>query len=451
MAILMAQGVHRGLWALFMMMPLGAAAAFNLPALGGATIGITDLAAVVVFLMVVLTRGAGASTFGTIRAYQPGFFFAGVMIVAAFSAIFFPVFFTGETEVFGISRNENSPGIVRIPLGFSTGNITQLFRLTLGFILFLALATAFRRRPDARAVLRAMIAATVLNFVLGWVDVLTYTTGTALLLDPIRTANYSMHITDTMAGFKRMVGGFPEASSFGVFSLALFGFWLQYVVRAGAGRAGPWMLALATISVLRSTSSAAYLALVVFVVGFTLFYLLRVLRPRADRRTMSFVLIMALILWLGGLAIAAGYGLVEQVTEFLDRVLFKKLSSDSGVERMSWNAQAMQNFRDTWGLGAGLGSVRASNWLVACLGSIGVLGTLLYLGFLGALARMPETRPNGTDHPPHGAVILALKSAIFALLVSAVLTLATPDLGLPFFALAGLATGLSRALATDSV
>ena len=41
------------------------------------------------------------------------------------------------------------------------------------------------------------------------------------------------------------------------------------------------------------------------------------------------------------------------------------------------------------GLGAGLGSVRASNWLIACLGSIGALGTFLFVAFLTAFMLMP--------------------------------------------------------------
>lgn len=439
-AALVAFGVRRGLWAVLALTPFGAAAAFNLPALGGATIGVTDLAAVAVFGLVLLTPGAGQSLFGTLRPFQPGFFLAVVMVIAALSAIFYPRIFAGETEVFGIARSADGPGIVSFPLRPTTGNITQLFRLTLGFLVFVALATVFRRTPDARPVLTAMIVATCVHFAMGWIDVLTFATGTSALLEPLRTANYAMHVTDTMAGLKRMVGGFPEASSFGFYALGLFGFWLQYWISAPRSKAAPWMLAMSAIVVLRSTSSSAYVALVVFLTAFGLYSIVRNLRPEAERRSIVLTASGLLGLWLAAVAAVASYELVQPVTEYLDRALFDKLETESGVERMSWNAQALENFADTWGVGAGLGAVRASNWLIASLASIGLPGTLAFLGFLGALAGAPA----GARDAERARVIRSLKSGCLALISAAILTHSTPDLGVFFFVLAGLAAGLAR-------
>jgi len=138
--------------------------------------------------------------------------------------------------------------------------------------------------------------------------------------------------------------------------------------------------------------------------------------------------------------------MVEPVTAFFDDMLFDKMESDSGVERMSWNTQALTNFRDTWGFGAGLGSVRASNWLIACLGSIGALGTALYVAFLTSFMLAPAGPTGEAGH----AAIRAAKAGVFAMLSSAILTHSTPDLGLFIFALAGAATGLSRAGVMES-
>lgn len=446
LVLLAGLGVRRGAWVFFALLPFGAAAAFNLPALGGATIGVADLAAVMLFVLVLLSPASGSSIFGTLRAWQPGFFLTGVLVVSAFSAIFYPRFFAGATDVFAIARNPDGPGIVRYPLGPSTGNITQLFRMMLGFMVFVAFATAFRRVSEIRPVIVAMVVATSVNFVLGWLDVLTYSTGTGYLLDWIRTANYSLHITDTMAGIKRMIGGFPEASSFGYFSLGLFGFWLQYWISAPRSKSAPWMLAMATIMVLRSTSSSAYLALVVFVAAFAIYTFFRNLRPEAERRSVSLTVSGFLSMWLAVVAAAASYAFVQPATDFLDRVLFKKLETSSGVERMSWNAQALINFADTWGFGAGIGSVRASNWVIACLGSIGVIGSALFIGFLTAVA----LAPTGRASDPRSGVARALKAGCLAMLSVAFLTFSTPDLGLFFFAVAGAATGLSRAMVLES-
>ena len=86
---------------------------------------------------------------------------------------------------------------------------------------------------------RALTIATVVHVTLGCLDVMTALTGTAVPMEPIRTANYSILATDALQGIKRMISGFSEASSFGYYTLGLFGFWLVYWIRArdrrGAG------------------------------------------------------------------------------------------------------------------------------------------------------------------------------------------------------------------------
>ncbi|MEZ5767121.1 MAG: hypothetical protein R3D80_05185 [Paracoccaceae bacterium] len=445
--LLLVLGARRGAWVFFALLPFGAAAAFNLPALGGASIIVADLAAVAMFVILMLTRGAGASLLGTVRPWQPGFFLTLVILVSAFSAIFAPRFFAGLTEVFSIARDESHALIVRSPLGPSAGNITQLFRLVLGYLVFIGLATAFRRSPRAESLVLAMIVATSVHFAMGWIDIITFSAGIDNVLDFVRTANYTIRVTDTMAGLKRMIGGFPEASSFGFFSLGLFGFWLQYWLAMRRSRAAPWMLAMATIAVLRSTSSSAYLSLIVFLIGFAVFNFFRFLRPEAERRSIAVTVAGALLLWLAAVGATASYQMVEPVTAFFDDILFDKMESDSGVERMSWNTQALVNFTDTWGIGAGLGSVRASNWLIACLGSIGVLGTALFLAFLTAFILSPAGPPGDARN----AAVRGAKAGVFAMLSSAILTHSTPDLGLFIFALSGAATGLSRAAVGESL
>ncbi|PIE06990.1 MAG: hypothetical protein CSA74_09425 [Rhodobacterales bacterium] len=448
--LLLALGPRRGAWVFFALLPFGAAAAFNLPALGGASIITADLAALAMVVLILLTPGAGSSMFGTMRPWQPGFFLTLVILVSAFSAIFAPRVFAGLTEVFSIARDESHALIVKSPLGPSSGNITQLFRLILGYLTFIGFATAFRRTPQARSLVVAMIVATSVHFAMGWIDVITFAAGADQLLDFIRTANYTIRVTDTMAGFKRMIGGFPEASSFGFFSLGLFGFWLQYWLIRPRSRAAPWMLAMASVAVLRSTSSSAYLALIVFLFGFALFNFFRFLRPEAERRSVAVAVTGALLLWVAAAGVTAGYQMAEPVTAFFDDILFDKMESDSGVERMSWNTQALTNFTDTWWLGAGLGSVRASNWVISCLGSIGLPGTLLFIAFLTAFLLAPAGEA-GRASSERAASIRGAKAGVLAMLSSAVLTHSTPDLGLFVFALAGAATGLSRAGVMESL
>ncbi len=447
MLAMVLRGPHGAIPVFFALTPFGAAAAFNLPAVGGATIGVMDMGTLTLFALVLMMPKGGERIVGTMRPFQPGSFLLLLALSCFIAAMFLPRLFAGQTEVFGLSRTDNQSGIVSLPLRPTTGNITQLFRMVLGFLTFYALATLMRGRPDHHIVLRAMTIATVINFTLGWLDVVTFAAGMKELMDPLRTANYAMLVDVRMVGLKRMIGGFPEASSFGFYTLGLFGFWLQMWIASPGSRRAAWMLVATTILLLRSTSSSAYVAAVVFVMTLAAFHLVANLRRTARRRSVSIAATLGLLTWVAMVVLFASYQLVDPVTAYLDRALFDKLGTDSGVERMSWNAQAWTNFTDTRLMGAGLGSIRASNWLLTCLGSIGIIGTGLYLAFMASLLRLPIPRAP----EDRKATLQGLKAGCVALFMSAMLTHATPDLGIFFFAMAGLAAGMSRGAVLESV
>ena len=445
--MLMKQGPQRGLHWFFIMSPFGAAAAFNMPAVGGASIGIIDLGALVLFALVFSGPNGPARIAGTMRFGQPGFYLLLLTLYCIVATLIFPRLFAYQTEVFGISRADNKTEIISVFLRPTTGNITQLFRLMLDVLAFFAVATLFRIKPDFDKVLKAMIAATVVNFALGWLDVLTFAIGAPELLDPVRTANYSMLVDHKMAGLKRMIGGFPEASSFGFYTLGLFGFWLRYWISGPPSRTALLCLIGTGIVLLRSTSSSTYVAVVALLVVMGLFALADSRKGRVRKQAMVVTMILLLAVWLFAMTGFAAYQFLEPVSDFLDTVLFDKADSQSGVERMSWNVQAWQNFLDTNMMGAGLGSIRASNWFLACLGSIGIVGTSLYLLFLGGVSRAHIRQGSVQDT----AILHSLKTACLALVLSALLTLPTPDLGIFFFVLAGLITGLARGTALESL
>jgi len=439
--VILIQGPRAGLWAFLCLAPLGAAAAFNLPAVGGATIGMKEIGVLALLGWLVLRPAGLATMVGTLRPGQPGFALLLFMLYCGLSAVFAPIIFRGATEIFSLSRDANDTGIVTIPLRPTSGNVTQLFSMALGALTFLCLASAFRLRPDARSVIVAMACTTALHVVLGIVDVATFATGTAALMEPLRSANYDILADHRMLGLKRMIGGFPEASVFGAFSLGLFAFWLQVWIRLPASRLAMVMMLAALAVLLRSTSSGAYVSLVGFMLIFGLLHAAAALRSRAAPRTVALTLGLVGALWLGAVGLYVLQELSPSVEAFLDRALFDKLATESGVERMSWNSQAAQNTWDTWLFGAGLGSVRASNWVLASLSNVGVPGTALYLWFLVLVWRVPVPAGDAVA----GAAIAGLKAAGLALMLNDLLTAGSPNQGVFFFALAGLAVGLSRA------
>lgn len=437
---LLAAGPRRGAWLVMAAAPFGAAAAVNLPAVGGASILMLDLMALALFVQVALSPRGPQHLLGTARLGQPGFWLLLLVLFGLLSGLFFPRVFSGQTEVFSITRPEGRSRIILSPLQPGTGNLTQMFRLGLGMVVFFAFATAFRRGPRADLVLRAMIAATVVHVTLGWADVILHAVGLSEVLDLIRSANYAILSESRMGGLKRMIGGFPEASAYGYFTLALFGFWLQYWLSGGRSRLGLWMLIATVVVLLRCTSSSAYVAAALFVLSLAGIAFVGRLRRTIPRRAAGIMAIGLVMVWIGAITLIGAYQMVDPFAAYMDGALFDKLEGDSGIERMGWNEQAWRNFVETGFMGAGLGSIRASNWLLACLGSLGLIGTGLFLAFLASVAAQAEA---GGD-PERGVVVRGLKAGCLAQFCTALLIVPTPDLGITFFALAGLAAGLAR-------
>jgi len=120
----------------------------------------------------------------------------------------------------------------------------------------------------------------------------------------------------------------------------------------------------------------------------------------------------------------------------VDATVIDKPASDSGKERSKWNEQALTNFAETEGLGAGIGSVRASSLPIAVLGSIGAFGAATYGTFLfGVLFG----RRNRWSEPYPAACQSAARWGCFAQLIGASVAGSFPDVDLPFFVFAGLA------------
>jgi hypothetical protein len=125
------------------------------------------------------------------------------------------------------------------------------------------------------------------------------------------------------------------------------------------------------------------------------------------------------------------------IYNLLDTTVFNKFSTSSGLERSSWNRQALQVFIDTYGFGAGNGSMRTSSFPLAVIANLGIIGAVLFsLFFLGLFF---GASGDGASDPSDNATRLAAKSACMAWLVTASISGSLTDLGMPFFAFAAIA------------
>ncbi|MGB3625165.1 MAG: hypothetical protein WA989_05040, partial [Henriciella sp.] len=154
-------------------------------------------------------------------------------------------------------------------------------------------------------------------------------------------------------------------------------------------------------------------------------------------RRFTFISFGPLAVFAGAAVVAIKPDLMTPVIEIFDSSLATKISSESGIERTRWNMSALQNVVDTFGLGAGLGSVRASSFLVAVPANLGIPGIFLFGLFLYKLMLGPQTRLAPSS--PAAQVQAAARSACLALLIATSISSSSVDLGLMFFIFAGLA------------
>ena len=410
---------------------LQAAAAFNLDSIGGLSISPAHLLLGFLILRLfsdseIRLQASNALAFG-----KPGFWLMTTVGLSIVTALFMPRIFAGQTFVFPLRGTYGGAELLQP----ATSNVTQSIYFMADAICFLAFAAFSGTRGGVRTLLNVGLFCATLNLVFAFLDLVTYFTNTTEVFDLIRNARYSQLADTEVAGFKRIVGSFVEASSFGSATLGYFGFSLRLWLLGYKPRLTFSVCWLSFTAVLFATSTTAYVGLTVFL-GFTyLELLLRGISQPLTRPMRLFLFVTPIVLLIAVLVIALNDSYSEYVQNLLDTFFFNKLSTASGVERSSWNRQSIQNFFDTYGFGVGNGSSRASSFPVAVLASLGIVGVIPFILFFlsvffgrGIIA-----------DPLDDAARQAARAMTLACLISGTVSAALIELGLIFYAFAGLA------------
>ncbi|HEY1541572.1 MAG TPA: hypothetical protein VGG01_04105 [Xanthobacteraceae bacterium] len=414
---------------------LGDSAALTLPALGNANIQPAHLLLAFFVTAVSIRKTLFRRMLDGTRFPQPGFWLVMTVLFAIVSAYYFPRVFSGVTEVFGL-RTDNGGHVVLTALAPSSGNLTQSIYLIGDLICFLAMSAYARSANGTRTIVQAILICAVANLAFAALDLATSATNTSVWLSFIRNATYRQLGDVDALGTKRIVGSFSEASAFGFATLGFFAFAMQLWLEGVYRRIALAIAMLSLVALIFSTSTTAYVGMSMFLALALIRCLTRMTAARATPQVIAFTLIVPLIIVGITALILINDQLGAYAHETVQTALFDKLTSTSGVERSAWNMQALVNFADTYGFGAGVGSLRASSLPIAVLGSMGVVGALLYGVFLGSLF----WRNEATQPPLGPAVQRAARSACIALLIAAAFTSSLVDLGLPFIILAALAS-----------
>ena len=367
---------------------------------------------------------------------RPGFWLACLLIYGTVLGFFAPRLLARMTDIIPLGTTEYPSTGSTVPLGPVSSNFTQAVYVSadlLAYVLILAIGSTL---AGFRAITVGVLVFAGANAFFALLDLVTYGTGAQELFVYIRNAQYTFHDDDVVAGVKRIVGSWPEASAFAGISLASVGFtgtlWL-------CGRDLRWSGALflvTTLLIIRSTSSAGLLALPLC---FLILYVTAFFRcggRSGTRNSSAIVLFAPPLICLVALAIALNEELFRQLYNYLDLLIFSKSTSHSAVERGSWNTYGYQNFLDSYGLGVGLGTSRTSSFLFALLSNVGIPGTIMFMLF--AITAFSKRR--GTPRTVTSDVRLAARNGCACLMIGAMVAGPTVDLGLVFFILAGLAS-----------
>ncbi len=427
---LSARNADNGILMAIAVIPFGMFAAL---VAGGLSMIIANLLAILSIFLLILRRITHAPGSADFRLPPSGIYLLVFAFYSVFSGIVLVRLFEGQFLVFPMTVTNRGPQVsnffssVMLPLRPTNSNIAQSVYILLSFAFFLATVFVARRR-GAEFIEKGLVWAASLNVVLGLLDFL----GADAVLSLVRTADYTLLNEHLVGPFSRVIGGYAEASAYGAASAAFFTyFFMSYlVVRTqshGILAAANFVGALLAMS---STGIAALAAGIFFV---TLHF--RVFLGFSMSRGFGHLMVIGVSF----LAIAISALLLvpvvmDSVSDILDRLVFSKQDSLSGRERGAWAAAGFDTFFQTWGLGAGVGSLRGNGIASVLLGSVGFPGTIAFLMFIFSAIGLPATGADrGTLRLFSAGRVCAL-TLLTAMLVSAT----TPDPTLLLMAVSGL-------------
>ena len=416
----------------------GGTATLSLAALGGAPV----VPAVLFFPFVMwkaLNDQPASGGISQLFYPKPGFWLMLLVIYEVFSAYALPRMFEGETLVYSADRGVLG-GVPLLPLKPVSTNLTQSFYAILGFVAFFAINKLQNSPARLIAFRKGVLTMACIDILAALIQLGESYLGLPPILAEVRNANYAMFGNDELGGLIRLQGTFPEASAFSAFTLPLFAFaftlYRQHAIPAYSGSLALILLCLLLIS----TSTTTYFSLALYLMCNFLMFIGGVFTKGPNLKLGKIAAIVWLFLVLICLLLLTSAELTAQIIDFFDLTLFNKLESSSGKERSAWNWQGLLNLVDTYGIGVGFASNRSSNFFVALISNVGVIGSCLFAAFLWKTA---FSRTKGLS-TAESQVIIAAKHAVFISLFSLFASSAFADPGMLFYVFAAVASAGSN-------
>lgn len=365
-------------YALFISLSFGTLAVVPLEISGGITLLPITILSLIVIVRVVLQSDAPAIVDAALNWRHLGLLTA-FLVYAVSLTIIAPRFFTGAPTM-GLNIQQLAP------LAPSIGNVTQGLYLTNSCVMTLVLYLLMSKEHGRQICRKGLIIGGVTVVVTGIADMATF--GSAVL-DPLRTASYSLLTNADVAGTRRVVGLHPEASAFGYVALS-FGSLITLMRPAEAlsrrwrwlGAPVGWSCLLMAVLSTSSGALAGLLVLLAVIVFDTIVLLFRGQAGAEAGRLGQNLGALTILAVAAGLIITLLPGVGAHLAEVFDAAVVHKTSTSSFEERQYWNTVSLNGLKATGGFGLGVGSTRASSWFVALASGTGVIGSVLLALFL---------------------------------------------------------------------
>lgn len=382
-----------------------AATPFNFDAIGR-PIGImpTYLILFVGLLRIFFSRGKDARYLSGIRSFPHSMMFLAVFFLySSFASLILPEIFEKTVSVaYPVAGTGDS---LILPLQYTAANLIQSFYCLANLVAAcIAYTVAINGINSYKYFRYGVIAGLLCVAGLGVYQFLCFFTGLAWPEAFINSnAAFVQLINMEFYGFPRISSTFTEPSFLAMHILACFG--LFYHEKAGRSLA-----VVAIFVLLISTSTTAYAGLVVMgVLGL-------VLRGGSKKINIAWVALPAicflfLIFW----------DYFYNYSGLYNALILDKADSSSYEDRSMVDGQALRVFIDTYGLGVGYGSHRASSMILNMIAATGLFGILTFFIAIYFLYRETMASLEESATP--------LFYAFLGMLVAEVI--AVPDIGQP--------------------
>jgi hypothetical protein len=360
-------------------------------------------------------------------------------IYGFFSAFTLPKIFARHVYVVPMTANERTAPYMMSPVGYSSQNITQALYMIAALVGSVCAATATRDPRSRRSVVISAVVISWIHIGFGLIGGVLGSHGGSAIIRLFRNATYA-ETFESLGGYSRISGVFPEPSDYGHFAFVWFVFMTELWLRGVSRRMTLITSVALALMIVACTSSSSYAAMALYALMMAMRFAIVPRSFRAENVVPVALILMVLVTLL--LAVfALDPHLFAMVARVLHGLTLGKFDTASGQGRLFWSATSLRAFEASGGLGVGVGSLRSSGLLFAILGSVGVLGLLAYVGHFLKILQPLQLKTYDLPGAPADAVGVAAAWAACAGMLPGLVAAPTPAPGMLFSVLGGLALG----------